>query len=97
MNMTREQAIFFEVMEDLNLEGAIEALFFAYHEFIVETDTENATDLEVHRKAKECLLRCKYLLNSDICFYDLRWDILKNLALDDAVWEYADIESKLQF
>lgn len=90
MLMTREQAIFFETMEDLDCDGSFEPLFFAYHDFIVGVDLTRATDLEVHRRAKECLLRYKPLLNSPICFYDKRRDIIDQLDLDSAEWEYLD-------
>lgn len=45
--MTREQAIFFEVMDDLNFCGILEPLIFSYHAFISGYDFSSATDLEV--------------------------------------------------
>lgn len=90
MFMTREQAVFFEIMEDLDCEGSLEPLFFAYHDFIVGGDLSGATDIETHRRAKESLLRHKPLLNSSICFYDKRRDIIDHLDLDSAEWEYLD-------
>lgn len=88
--MTREQAIFFETMDDLDCDGSLEPLFFAYHDFIIGDDLTKDTDLEVHRRAKECLLRYKPLLDSPICLYDKRRDIIDHLDLDCAEWEYLD-------
>jgi hypothetical protein len=90
--MSREQAIFFEVMEDFNFEGAIEPLVFAYHDFIMETSLPNLSDIEVHKKAKECFLRYKDFWWADIDYYDMRWRILETLNLDEAEWEYADLK-----
>lgn len=90
MIMTREQAIFFETMEDLDCDGSLEPLFFAYHYFIIGVDLTTATDLEIHRRAKECILRYKPLLDSPICLYNQRRDIIDILNLDDAEWEYLD-------
>ncbi|MGD8191844.1 hypothetical protein ACQCN2_17905 [Brevibacillus ginsengisoli] len=88
--MTKEQAIFFETMDDLNFEGDLEPLLFAYHDFVVGFDFTNVTDIEIHRRAKECLLQHKELLDSPICFYDERHNILETLDLDSAEWEYLD-------
>lgn len=88
--MSREQAIFFEVMDDLDIEGDLEPLFFAYHDFILKNNITNVPDLEVFRIAKECIKSYVELQTSSIDFYDLRWDILETLDLDDAEWEYVD-------
>lgn len=88
--MTREQAIFFELIEDLDFYGSLEPMFFAYHDFVIGFDFTTATDLEIYRRAKDCFLRYKALLESTICFYDERWNILEKLDLDSAEWEYMD-------
>lgn len=87
--MSREQAIFFEVMSDLALDGQIEPLFFSYNDFILNFDFSHASDMEVYFRAKECLKRYKHLLLAD-GFYDMRWDILETLNLEEADWENID-------
>ncbi|MET3291825.1 UNVERIFIED_CONTAM: hypothetical protein ABID98_004395 [Brevibacillus sp. OAP136] len=89
--MTREKAIFFETMQDLNIDGSLEPLFFAYHDFISGFDFSNVSDVVVHARAKECLKRYRPLCsNAEIDFYDMRWDILEKLDLQNAEWEYLD-------
>lgn len=90
--MTREQAIFFEILEDFAWDGSLEPMFFAYHDFISGIDFTTLSDLEVHRRAKDCLRRYEGLY--DHCFYDLRWDILEQLDLEDAEWEGRDQNQK---
>ncbi|MCG7317913.1 hypothetical protein [Brevibacillus laterosporus] len=89
--LSREQAIFFEVMSDLALDGYIEPLFLSYTDFIFNFNFSQATDMQVYHRAKECLKRYEHLLlTDDFCFYDMRWDILEKLDLEDADWENLD-------
>lgn len=92
--MLREQAIFFEVMEDLYISGHLEPQIFAYHDFIMNFDFSSATDLEIHARAVECLKRYEEMIkgksSKSRIFYDMRWDILEKLDLENAKWEYRD-------
>lgn len=92
--MTREQAIFFETMEDLNFEGYTEILILAYHEFICGVDFSKLNDVEVHSRAKKFLKQYQQLWYSDVDLYDLRWDILEQLDLNEAEWEYLDLKNE---
>lgn len=90
--MTREQAIFLETLDDLCFEGYTEFLIFAYHEFLTGMDFTSASDIEVHRKAKEVILKYQELWYKDISFFDERYEILEQLDLDNAEWEYLDYQ-----
>jgi hypothetical protein len=93
VSMKREQAIFFEVIQDMALDnGHFEPFFFAYDDFIRGVDFSTLTDLEIHQRAVSCLEKYKDLIDfsCDVDFYDLRWDILEKLDLDDAQWFYLD-------
>jgi hypothetical protein len=92
--LTREQAIFFEVMLDLNYEGYTEPIIFAYHDFISNCDLSKMSDLEVHRRAKECFKRYQHQWFGPEDFYEIRWDILEQLDLDEAEWEYLDLKNE---
>lgn len=88
--MTREQAIFLETIDDLCFEGYTEFLILAYHEFSTGMDFTSASDIEVHHKAKEVILKYQEFWNKNISFFDERYEILEQLDLDDAEWEYLD-------
>jgi hypothetical protein len=88
--MTREQAIFFETMDDLNFEGYTELLILSYHEFITGFDFSEASDIDVHRRAKKVIKKYQQYWYSAVNFFDLRSEILEKLELDDAEWEYLD-------
>lgn len=90
--MTREQAIFLETMDDLCFEGYTEFLIFAYHEFLSGMDFSTASDIEVHRRAKEAILKYQDYWYKDINVFDERYEILEQLDLDDAEWEYLDYQ-----
>ncbi|QDX92447.1 hypothetical protein EEL30_08975 [Brevibacillus laterosporus] len=88
--MNREQAIFIELMMDLDFFGATEAIIFAFDDFIRNFDIKQLSDLEVHQRAKECLLRYQSVLWEDEFLYEKRQDVLEKLDLEDAVWEFLD-------
>ncbi len=95
--MNREQAIFIELMMDLDFFGATEAIIFAFDDFIRNFDIKQLSDLEVHQRAKECLLRYQSVLLEDDFLYEKRQDVLEKLDLEDAVWEFLDEDNKPTF
>ncbi|NOU95321.1 hypothetical protein GC093_19125 [Paenibacillus sp. LMG 31456] len=88
--MNREQAIFLEVMDDLDFNGILEPLIFSYHDFLSGYDFSISTDLEIQKRARECMKKYMIMQDTSICFYDQRWEILKTLDLDAAEWDYLD-------
>lgn len=88
--LTREQAIFFETIEDLAFEGRTELLILAYHEFLSEYDFAKTSDVQVHLRAKELIQKYQQLWYTDVNLDELRWEVLEQLDLEDAAWEYLD-------
>ncbi|MGG4492440.1 hypothetical protein [Brevibacillus reuszeri] len=90
MHLSREQAIFFETMLDLNYEFEIELLILAYHDFS-RLDFSVLSDKDVHSRANH-LIKHYEALGKGVDLYDVRWEILIKLDLDDAEWEYLDLD-----
>lgn len=88
--MLREQAIFFEVMEDLYISGSTEGIILTYHDFITGFDFSTATDLEIHKRAVEYLKKNETRYRDYLNIYNQKHDILETLNLEDAKWEYRD-------
>ncbi|MGG0888129.1 hypothetical protein [Brevibacillus parabrevis] len=88
MYLSREQAVFFETMLDLNYEFDIELLILAYDDFS-RLDFSLLSDKDVHDRAKH-LIKHYEALGKGVDLYDLRWGVLEKLELDDAEWEYLD-------
>ncbi|GIO10080.1 hypothetical protein J31TS6_61080 [Brevibacillus reuszeri] len=90
MHLSREQAIFFETMLDLNYEFELELLILAYHDFS-RLDFSVLSDKDVHSRAKH-LIKHYEALGKGVDLYDVRWESLIKLDLDDAEWEYLDLD-----
>ncbi|NRR05630.1 hypothetical protein HP570_25795 [Brevibacillus sp. RS1.1] len=92
IQLSREQAIFFETMLDLNYEFELELLILAYHDFS-RLDFSLLSDKDVHSRAKH-LIKHYEALGKGVDLYDTRWAILEKLDLDDAEWEYLDLDEE---
>lgn len=88
--MTRELAIFLEVMDDSNFEGLTEFLILAYHDFVTGFELSRMSDVEVQIAAKELINKYQHFWYSNVDFSSNRLDILEKLNLDDAEWESQD-------
>jgi intein-encoded DNA endonuclease-like protein len=93
--MKREQAIFFEVLDDLDIGGVIEPAFFAYDDFVRGFDFDSATDLDIHSRAVVFLKKYR-IDNVNTDFYEIRQDVLDKLNLEHAQWEYRDEQQYLK-
>lgn len=94
--MTRVQAIFLETMDDLCFEGYTELLILAYDEFLTGFDFSTADDLEIHRRAKAVIKRYQDYWIHGVTFLDVRNEILDQLDLDEAEWEYLDKMERME-
>lgn len=88
--MLREQAIFFEVMEDLQIEGSTDIIILTYHDFITGFDFSSATDVQIHERAVEYLKKENSYWRDYEGVYHKRHDVLEKLDLEGAKWEYRD-------
>lgn len=96
--MRREQAIFFEVLEDMCVMEKLrstEPLIFIYDQFIRDFDFESASDLDIQKRATDAVRAYEPVL-SDIGLgqrlYHQRHDILEKLDLEQAPWTYEDYD-----